>query len=37
MSTSRDTSGEPVLCSRCNSAFESESDFMKHYDSQHSS
>ena len=37
MSTSRDTSGEPVLCSRRNSRFESESDFMKHYDSQHSS
>ena len=36
MSTDRDRSGEPVMCSRCNSTFESESDFMKHYDRQHS-
>jgi uncharacterized C2H2 Zn-finger protein len=33
----RDPSEEPVLCSRCNSTFESESEFMEHYSSQHSS
>ena len=35
-SIDRDRSGEPVMCSKCNSAFESESDFIEHYNSQHS-
>jgi uncharacterized C2H2 Zn-finger protein len=33
----RDSSQEPVLCSRCNSTFEDESEFMEHHNSQHSS
>lgn len=39
MSTDKDryTSEEPVLCSICNSTFESESEFKEHYNSQHSS
>ena len=37
MSTERDSdpNKEPVLCSKCNSIFESESEFIEHYNSQH--
>jgi uncharacterized C2H2 Zn-finger protein len=33
----RDPNQESVLCSKCNSTFENESEFMEHYNSQHSS
>jgi len=33
----RDPSEEPVLCSKCNSTFENESEYIEHYNSQHSS
>ncbi len=36
LSMYKDRSGEPVMCSKCNSIFESETDFLKHYNSQHS-
>ena len=36
LSIYRDRSGERVMCSKCNSIFESETDFLKHYNGQHS-
>jgi uncharacterized C2H2 Zn-finger protein len=35
MTVSRDKSGEPVMCSKCNMAFKSDSDYMQHYSEKH--
>ena len=34
MSVDRDMCGEPMMRDKCNSIFESESEFMEHYNSQ---
>lgn len=31
----RDHTGIPVVCSKCNATFESDSQYMMHYDSEH--
>lgn len=30
-----DTTGEPVLCSKCNQTFSSDEDYMTHYEEKH--
>ncbi len=35
MSNNEDKSEEPVMCSKCNMTFKSESEFMLHYDKNH--
>jgi hypothetical protein len=35
MSDSRDKNEEPVMCSKCNVAFQSETEFIIHYDKNH--
>lgn len=31
----RDKSGVPVMCSKCNAAFRSDSEYMSHYTQEH--
>jgi uncharacterized C2H2 Zn-finger protein len=35
MTVNRDKSGEPVMCSKCNMVFKSDSDYMQHYNEKH--
>jgi uncharacterized C2H2 Zn-finger protein len=35
MTVNRDKSGEPVMCSKCNMVFKSDSDHMQHYNEKH--
>jgi uncharacterized C2H2 Zn-finger protein len=35
MSDNRDNNEEPVMCSKCNVVFKSDSEFLVHYDKNH--
>ena len=35
MSDNRDNNEEPVMCSKCNVVFNSDSEFIMHYDKNH--
>jgi len=35
MVDNRDNSEEPVMCSKCNTTFESDTEFIMHYDKNH--
>jgi uncharacterized C2H2 Zn-finger protein len=36
MTANKDKSGEePIMCSKCNMVFESDSDYMQHYNEKH--
>jgi uncharacterized C2H2 Zn-finger protein len=35
MTVNRDKSGEPIMCSKCNIVFESDTDYIQHYNEKH--